>query len=334
MTVNPELFFTVLVAGLIQAGLYGFLPVSIILSYRISRTIAFVHGGIAAAAALIYWLAALKSDLLPGHLIEFGSGGDPWRFGDRPEWPAFAALLFTIVAGAIMGAVFGAFVMSRSIAALTPLTLTLISAGAMLGLIGTFGLLNVQPDVFPPSPFGQDTYQILPSALTNDIPVFLNRHQIATFFTVLALSAALAVWLTRTHTGLAIRALADDQEAGVWCGIKLRAVGTLVYGLSGGIAALAGVLVAVKAGPNPNDMLVLVLTGLAISVVGGMRSLPLAFIGAMLFGVTETALTVGFFGEVGLGTKTIVLYGSLLVAVVVFARLRKENFFVLESHAR
>ncbi|MGQ0843245.1 MAG: branched-chain amino acid ABC transporter permease [Sporichthyaceae bacterium] len=329
-----ELFFTVLAAGIIQAGLYGFLPISIILSYRISRTIAFVHGGIAAAAALIYWLASLKDELLPGHLIEYGGGQDPWKFGDRPEWNNQVALLFTLGCGAILGAVFGMIVMSRKIAGLAVLTLTIISAGAMMGLIGVFGLLNVQPDVVPPSPYGTGVHQILPTAMTNDLPLFMTNHKIFTFLSVLVLSAVLAAFLTRTHTGLVIRALADDQEAGVWCGVKLRAVGTLVYGLSGAIAALAGVLIAVTAGPNPADMLVLFLNGLAIAVVGGMRSLPLAFVGALLFGVTETALQVGFFGEVSGGVVSVVLYGSLLAAVVVIARLRRENFFLLESHAR
>ncbi|MGQ0465726.1 MAG: branched-chain amino acid ABC transporter permease [Sporichthyaceae bacterium] len=329
-----ELFFTVLAAGTIQAGLYGFLPISIILSYRISRTIAFVHGGIAAAAALIYWLAALKDELLPQHLIEYGGGQDPWKFGNRPEWPVFPALLFTLAFGAIMGSVFGLIVMSRKVAGLAVLTLTIISAGAMMGLIGVFGLLNVQPDVAPPSPFGNDIHQVLPQGMTNGFPLLMTNHKIFTLVAVVVLSAALAAFLTRTHTGLVIRALADDQEAGVWCGIKLRAVGTFVYGMSGAIAALAGVLIAVTAGPNPADMLVLFLTGLAISVVGGMRSLPLAFAGALLFGIVETALQIGFFGEVKLGLQAVFLYGSLLAAVVVTARLRRESFFLMESHVR
>lgn len=328
-----ELFFTALAAGIISAGLYGFLPISIILSYRISRTIAFVHGGIAAAAALVYWLCSIQDKLIPNYLISFGVT-DPHTFGSRPEWNKFGALAFTVAFGAVLGAFFGMVVMSRTISALSVLTLTIISAGAMMGLIGVFGLLNVQPDVAPPSPYGTGVHQVLPTAITNDLPLYMTNHKIFTFLTVVILCAALALFLTRTHTGLVIRALADDQEAGVWCGVKLRLVGTFVYGVSGAIAAMAGVLIAVTAGPNPADMLVLFLNGLAISVVGGMRSLPLAFTGALVFGVMETALIIGFFGEVGLGTQAVVLYGTLLAAVVVIARLRRENFFLLESHAR
>jgi len=94
-----------------------------------------------------------------------------------------------------------------------------------------------------------------------------------------------------------VRALADDQEAGLWCGVKLRATGTLVYAGSGAFAGLAGVLIAVVGGPNPADMIVLFLRGLAIAVVGGLRSLPLAFLGAFMFGLFETALIVGLFGR-------------------------------------
>ena len=41
--------------GVAAAGLYGLLAVSLVLTYRVSRTIGFVHGGIAVFAAHFYW---------------------------------------------------------------------------------------------------------------------------------------------------------------------------------------------------------------------------------------------------------------------------------------
>lgn len=315
------LLTTVLVAGTAAAGLYGLLPIAIILSYRISRTIAFVHGGIAAAAALMYWLLQLNDQLLPDHIIDYKG----FKAGERPELDPLVALAITIAAGMAMGAIFGMIVMSRKIAGLSVLTLTIISLGTMMGLIGVFGLLNVQPDVVPQSPFGNKVYEIF--------GVFLTAHKLITLFVVIALSAVLAVLLTRTHTGLVIRALADDQEAGVWCGVKLRSVGTLVYAGSGAFAALAGILIAVQAGPNPADMLTLFLEGVAIAIVGGMRSLPLAAAGAWIYGIVYNALTIGLFGDVDPKIANVILYGSLLVVVVVFARLRSQHFFLLERQS-
>jgi branched-subunit amino acid ABC-type transport system permease component len=319
--VHWNLLTTVLVAGVVQAGLYGLLPVSIILSYRISRTIAFVHGGIAAACALTYWILSLKNELLPNHLISIGGR----TYGHRMEWTPWVAMVVTVVFGGVLGALYGLVIMSQRIARLAILTLTIISLGVMMALIGLFGLLLIDADVVPPSPFGTEVYKIF--------NVYLTAHKVISLLVVAAVSAALAVWLSRTHTGLVIRALADDQEAGVWCGVKLRATGTIVYAGSGAFAGLAGVLIAVVGGPNPSDMIVLFLRGLAIAVVGGLRSLPLAFLGAFLFGLTETALIVGFFGSVTPAMTEVILSGLLLSIIVIAARLRRDSFFLLERQS-
>jgi branched-subunit amino acid ABC-type transport system permease component len=314
-----------LVAGLALAGLYGLLPIAIVLSYRISRTIAFVHCGIAAAAALVYWLLALNDPLLGTFSKQLVVWADGTGFGARPELNPFLALILTVAFGAILGAAYGSFVMSRRISRLSVLTLTIISLGTMMVLIGIFGYLNVEPDVVPPSPFGNHIYGIF--------GVNLTANKIATLALVTAISAVLAVWLTRAYTGLCIRALADDIEAGVWCGIKLRRVGTGVYAGSGALAALAGVLIAVAAGPNPDDMVVLFLRGLAVAVVGGMRSLPLAFAAAIMLGIMETALSLGVFGDVGPPLREVILSGMLLTAVIALAVWRREKFFLLERQA-
>lgn len=314
------LFETVLVAGVVQAGLYGFLPISIILSYRVSRTIAFVHGGIAAAAALTYWLLALDNQFLPDYIIDmFG------RHGHRPVLDPLVALVFTAVLGAVIGGVYGVVMMSRRIAAQSILTLTVISLGVMVCLVGAFGLLNIEPNVIPPSPFGEGKHLIR--------GVYLTDHKLITLSLVGVLSLVLALLLTRTHLGLLIRALADDQEAGIWCGVPLRRVGTIVYAGSGAIAALAGVLIAVTAGPDPDDMIVLYLNGLAIAVVGGLRSLPMAFCGALMFGLLEMALNVGFPADVPDLMRPLILYGAVLAAIVVAAKLRREDFFLLDRQS-
>jgi len=319
---NLDLLPEALVAGVALAGLYGLLPIAIVLSYRISRTIAFVHAGIAAIAALGYWMLALRSSLIPPQIIYWSDGSG---LGHRPELNPRAALLITCAAGLVAGGLYGWVVMSRRVSAASTLTLTIVSLGVMMVLLGTSTVLNVQPEVAPPSPFGDHRFRIG--------SVNLSANKVATLIIVIVVSAALAVWLSRTHTGLCIRALADDIEAGVWCGIKLRLVGTGVYALSGTLAALAGVLIAVDAGPNPDDMVVLFLRGLVLAVVGGMRSLPLAFGAALLLGVVQTALIVGVFGEVSGAWQELVISGLLLAAVFGMARLRREKFFLLERQA-
>src|SRR4051812_45086082 len=99
-----------IILGLLQAGLYGLLPISIVLSYRISRTIAFVHGGIAIAGALAYKLMTQGS----GTFLDLDK---------QPVDPRFAIILVAI-SGGVLGGLYGAAVMSRWLSALPGITLT------------------------------------------------------------------------------------------------------------------------------------------------------------------------------------------------------------------
>jgi branched-subunit amino acid ABC-type transport system permease component len=322
-----QLLGPVLLSGLVSAGLYGFLPISIILSYRISRTIAFVHAGIAAVGSLGYWVLVVKtsSAAIPDVVLEVGGVHSTHAWGHRPELPPPAGLAVVVALGAVIGGLYGAVIMSRRVAMLPVLALTIASLGVMMGLIGAVGYLNVEADLLPPSPFGSHSYSFGGVALT--------RHDLATFAIVAALSVGLAVLLTRTHGGLVIRALADDQEAGIWCGVKLRRIGALVYAGSGAVSALAGALLTVDAGAQPEDMILLFLVGLGLASVGGMRSLPLAFCGALLFSVLRTAMIAGLFGDVRRDVAAVVLYGSLFLIIVIAARFSRERVFLLDRQS-
>ncbi|HEX3827496.1 MAG TPA: branched-chain amino acid ABC transporter permease [Sporichthyaceae bacterium] len=315
-------FREALVAGIALGGLYGLLPISIVLSYRISRTIAFVHAGIAAIAALTYWLLAVNNPLLPKEVIVWSDGTS---FGTRPQIDPILALLIVCFAGLLAGGAYGAFVMSRRVSSASPLTLTIVSLGTMMVLLGTSGVLAVQPEVTPPSPFGSGSVRIA--------NVNLTASKVATVLVVIVVSLLLALWLQTTHAGLCVQALADDIEAGVWCGIRLQLIGTGVYAASGLLAAFAGVLIAVTAGPNPDDMVILFLRGLALAVVGGMRSLPLALASAVLLGITETCLVVGVFGDVPGPMEELIISTMLLGGVLLVARLRRDRVFLLERQA-
>ncbi|HUR75970.1 MAG TPA: branched-chain amino acid ABC transporter permease [Sporichthya sp.] len=299
--------------GLTLAALYGMLPVAIVLTYRISRTIGFVHGGIAIFGALVY-----------SYLVRGPVAGDPAYFGHNdPILGATPALLIAIAAGAVVGIAFGALVMSRWMAELPGMTLTVVSIAGLL-VIGNLSGYYIRPGglSITPSPFGEGGFRV------DDVVV--RYHRLAALIMLCVLVAALAWFLSHTYTGLAIRAIADDVEASVWCGAKLRLIGTGVYGLSGAIAALAGAMYAAAIAEPVDGLLLLLVRGLLIAVVGGLRSLPLALGAAVVYGILETALVVGFFGELSAGSREVTLSCALLALVVLAARFRRESFFLLE----
>jgi branched-chain amino acid transport system permease protein len=298
----------VLVLGILQAGLYGLLPIAIVLSYRISRTIAFVHGGIALAGALAY------------RVMSQGTG----TFLDIDKQPVHPriAILLVVVMGAVLGAAYGAVVMSRTVSALPGITLTVISLGTMLLTIALFARL-LQPGGLSvaPTPFTGEGKMVG--------GYFVNGHRAATFLIVVVLVTLLAVILNTTYTGLSIRAIADDLEASIWCGAKLRLIGTGVYGVSGAVAGLAGSLYCATVAAGLESMLQLFMTGLILAVVGGLRSVPLALLGALVYGILETALLVDFFGAMKGGVEELIKDVTLFLIILYVARTRKESFFLL-----
>lgn len=303
----------IVVLGLGLAALYGMLPVAIVLTYRISRTIGFVHGGIAIFGALVY-----------SYLVRGPAGDDVEHImGNDEILGARPALLVAVAAGAVVGIGFGALVMSRWMAELPGMTLTVISIAGLL-VIGNLSGYYIRPGglAITPSPFGDGGHRVGQVVLTD--------HRLGALVLLTVLVAALALFLSTTYTGLAIRAIADDVEASVWCGAKLRLIGTGVYGASGAIAALAGAMYASAVAEPVDGILLLLVRGMLIAVVGGLRSLPLALAGAIVYGIGETALVVGFFGDVTAGTREVALSCSLLALIVVAARFRRETFFLLE----
>ena len=234
--------------------------------------------------------------------------------------------MLTTLAGAFAGGVFGVFVMSRKIAARGALALTVISLAAMMLLLGVLTtVLPVPAEIPPPGAFGGGTVGIWGVEITRD--------QFFTCVCVVVLVVALAAVLTRTRSGMSIRAVADDIEAGVWCGVKLHRVGTAVYVASGAIAALGGALLSIRLGPDPIQMLFLFLRGLGVAMIGGMRSLPLALLGATIYSMLETSLNIGLFGTVTLDKQEIIINGALILAILVVAKKRREDFFLLERQS-
>lgn len=106
-----------------------------------------------------------------------------------------------------------------------------------------------------------------------------------------ALLAGLWLFLTRTRTGLAMRAAAEDFEMLRLLGGRANRVIAIAFALSGLLAAIAGILLFSKtavvdptAGTNP------VLIAFVATVIGGLGSILGAALGGFSLGVLTTAL--------------------------------------------
>ncbi len=294
---HPNILGGALVNGVAQASLYALLAIALVLTFRMSRSVAFVHGGIASISAYLYWYLAATS------ACAFAVRG----------WPKIPSLLIVVVFGAALGFIFGTVVMGR-MAAWPRVTVTTFSLGAMLLVAGIAG--TIWRGVFErvPSPFGEAHYAVFG---TN-----VSRHQILSVVLLLALSIVLTIVLSTTRLGIYIRAIADDVEAGDIVGIPTRAVAIGVWTFSGALAGLAGALIVPMSTLTELVVLFVLMRSLAAAILGGFDSLPLAMVGALIFGMVEAVVGGAVFGPVSSGAREVILMTLLFGGILLIAKRR------------
>jgi branched-chain amino acid transport system permease protein len=109
------------------------------------------------------------------------------------------------------------------------------------------------------------------------------------FIVGLALAAMLALhlFLARSRTGMAMRAMAESPALAQVCGIEVEAVVRLTWIISGALAAFAGVFLGLTPQLHPEIGFNLLLSLFAAAILGGAGSLAGAVVGGFLVGLAE-----------------------------------------------
>jgi len=105
----------------------------------------------------------------------------------------------------------------------------------------------------------------------------------------LALLAFLYIVIYRTRLGLAIRAVVQDREGAMVVGIDVDRIYAASFALGIMVTVASGAILAVylQSGIHPYMGEIYTLKGFVIAVMGGLGSIPGAFIAGILFGLFE-----------------------------------------------
>jgi branched-chain amino acid transport system permease protein len=126
--------------------------------------------------------------------------------------------------------------------------------------------------------------------------LFLAVPRVVAFAAVLGVAAALWLFLQRTDTGKAIRAVAKEKLGAELCGIDVAHVYAVTFGLGTACVAVAACLLLPTYYVNPTAGEAFVLIAFTIVVLGGMGSVLGALISGLFVGVVESLSTI-FLGE-------------------------------------
>ncbi len=182
----------------------------------------------------------------------------------------------------------------------------LTTIGASIVLLEIFIKIFSTDEWLFPTPF--EFSQIKVSGLT------IRVSYLITLGVSLALMVALHLWITRTRSGRAVRAIAENVDAARLMGINVNRLTSVTIALASALGAIAGVLVAVSSSIVSTTMgAEMLLKGFVVIVLGGLGSIPGAALGGVLLGIVEV-VTVGYLPSL---YRDFFSFGLLMVVLLV-----------------
>jgi branched-chain amino acid transport system permease protein len=157
-------------------------------------------------------------------------------------------------------------------------------------LILTLGLslviTNAVTMILSPEPRGIKTaYATQAFALG---PLLVNQARSYAFVLALLLAVLVYAFLTRTDLGKALRAAADDPEAAGYQAIDVRTMHAVAFGIGIALVAAAGGLLATYYPIEPTVAVNFIVLMFVAVVLGGLGSIPGAFIGGLVIGLVQS----------------------------------------------
>ncbi len=121
----------------------------------------------------------------------------------------------------------------------------------------------------------------LPGGISISVPLLLS------FLITCVIIAILYIFLSKTTTGMALRATSQNREAAQLMGINVAKMSAIAFGLGTALAATAGALIAPTYYIHPLAGHSFLLKAFTICVLGGLGSVVGAGVGGIIIGVVE-----------------------------------------------
>ena len=153
-------------------------------------------------------------------------------------------------------------------------------------------------------------------------PVMLPPVQLVGAAVSLVFLAVFTWFFLKSRTGIAMRAVADSQQAAMAVGIDVRRYFALAWAMAGIVSALGGVVWGAMLSVD-NQLALVGLKVFPVVILGGLDSVIGAVVGGLIVGIVEN-LAAGYLDPyVGGGTKDFAPY----VLMILVLMIRPEGIF-------
>lgn len=138
---------------------------------------------------------------------------------------------------------------------------------------------------------------------------------------------ALYLLISRTRTGMLIRAGADKRIVVEMMGVNIARLYTLIFALGGVLAGLAGLMVVPLISVQPAMGDPILITTLVVVIIGGIGSIWGALVGALLVGVLDTFGRILFPLYFGTGTGSALANMTIYILMATVLLWRPKGLF-------
>jgi branched-chain amino acid transport system permease protein len=252
-----DIFFQLLINGIIAGSIYALVTSGFSLIYFTNRFVHFSHGGVIALSAyVLYWLFSRLG-------IDF-----------------YLAAILTILFSGLLG-----FAINQGI--YNPLRNKKASASVLL--VASIGILifleslnvllfgaNVKTIDFIETSKGLEVF----GAIITPLQIFIILISTVLFF-------ALRVFMKKSKLGLAMRAVSDNKDVAEIVGISSQKIFRWSFVIGSAIAGIAAILVSLEQNIQPTMGTGLMIKGFTGAIIGGIGSVPGAILGSLVLGLSE-----------------------------------------------
>ena len=243
--------------GILLGGLYALFAAGLSLVFGVMRLVNLAHGDFSIMAAYIALVIV----------------------GSLKVNPFYTILLVMIVMG-----VFG-YLIQRGLFNFA------MDAGPMQAILATFGIAiiiqNLLLEGFSADSKGLDAGWIENSFIKVSNQVVIGWFPLITLLVSVLVLFSLQLFLSRTRTGRAFRATADNQRAAQLMGINNRHLYGLAMALALAIVAIGGVFIGIRTTFSPSAGPLRLIFAYEAVIIGGLGSLWGTLVGGVVLGIAQ-----------------------------------------------
>ncbi|MBU2888434.1 MULTISPECIES: branched-chain amino acid ABC transporter permease [Celeribacter] len=261
------LFGQYLANGVMLGTMYALVAVGFTLFFGVLDVIKFSHGDV------------LMLGSFTGFTVYIGL----LSLGIENPWVMIAAILVvSIITTAALGAIIARYLVLplKSAPPLNILLITLMLGTAIREAVRLFYPDGSNPKAFP---------ALLPTASVDLGGFALRADSVILVAAGIAVIIGLNLVINRTRLGLAIRAVAQDEETAKIMGINYTMIVLVTFAIGSGAAAFAGIMNGLYYNEVNFGMgLLLGLIGFCAAIIGGLGNIYGAILGGFLFAGLQT----------------------------------------------